>query len=206
MDDTTAQHHTSDPATRAAVISATAGKRELSNIFFQSPHSYVVPREDGVLQRPHYQSILHLKISSNTYDTNAFAEDPSIRIQNDGTCENCGRSFCDCEPLTCDRITRPLTELIHCSADKGIGVRTLQCISAGDVLDEYVGQLKRATTVADQTYAMEMEGLPAGHQSRNDKNPILIDAQVYGNWTRYINASCNPSLKFVPARIGGSTA
>ena len=179
------------------------GKRELSNIFFQSPHSYVVPRKDGALQRPHYQSILHLNISSNTYDTNAFAEDPSIRIQNDGTCENCGRSFCDCEPFTCDRITRPLTELIHCSTDKGIGVRTLQCISAGDVLDEYVGQLKRATTVADQTYAMELEGLPAGHQSRNDKNPILIDAQVYGNWTRYINASCNPSLKFVPARIGG---
>ncbi|KAL8894009.1 MAG: hypothetical protein Q9192_004710 [Flavoplaca navasiana] len=178
-------------------------KRELPNVFFQSPHSYVVPGEDGVLQRPHYQSILHLTISSNTYDTNAFAEDPSTRIQNDGTCENCGRRFCDCEPLACDRITRPLTELIHCSAEKGIGVRTLQRINAGDVLDEYVGQLKRATTVADQTYAMELEGLPAGHQSRNDNDPILIDAQVYGNWTRYINASCNPSLKFVPARIGG---
>ncbi|KAI4282882.1 MAG: hypothetical protein L6R38_002603 [Xanthoria sp. 2 TBL-2021] len=178
-------------------------KRELQNIYLQTPHSYVVPKADGILQRPHYQSILHLNISSNTYDSKTFPVDPSIRTQNDGACENCGRSFCDCEPSTCDKITRPLTELIHCSADKGIGVRTLQPIKAGDVLDEYVGELKRASTVADQTYAMELEGLPAGHPSRNDNNPILIDAQVYGNWTRYINASCNPSLKFAAARIGG---
>ncbi|KAL8645689.1 MAG: hypothetical protein Q9226_007189, partial [Calogaya cf. arnoldii] len=178
-------------------------KRELQNIFLQTPHSYVVPKADGILQRPHYQSILHLNISTNAYDSKAFNEDPSIRAQNDGACENCGRAFCDCEPSTCDKITRPLTELVHCPADKGIGVRTLQRISAGDVLDEYVGELKRASTVADQTYAMELEGLPAGHSSRNYNNPVLIDAQVYGNWTRYINASCNPSLRFAPARIGG---
>ncbi|KAI4111800.1 MAG: hypothetical protein LQ339_000257 [Xanthoria mediterranea] len=178
-------------------------KRELQNIYLESPHSYVVPKADGILQRPHYQSVLHLNISSNTYDSKAFPVDPSIRTQNDGACESCGRASCDCEPSTCDKINRPLTELIHSSADKGIGVRTLQRVKAGDVLDEYVGELKRASTVADQTYAMELEGLPAGHHSRNDHNPILIDAQVYGNWTRYINASCNPSLKFAAARIGG---
>ncbi|KAL8998804.1 MAG: hypothetical protein Q9169_002254 [Polycauliona sp. 2 TL-2023] len=175
-------------------------KRELQNIFLASPHSYVVPKADGILQRPHYQSILHLNIASNAYDSKAFPEDPSICAPTVGACESCGRSFCDCDPSSHEK---PLTELIHASADKGIGVRALERIRAGDVLDEYVGELKRARTVADQTYAMELEGLPAGHHSRDDNNPILIDAQVYGNWTRYINASCKPSLKFVPARIGG---
>ncbi|KAL8919070.1 MAG: hypothetical protein Q9172_005154 [Xanthocarpia lactea] len=178
-------------------------KRELPDIYLQTPHSYVVPTVDGILQRPHYEGVLHLNISSSKHDSKAFAEDPSIRIQNDGLCGSCGRGFCDCETFNCDKITRPLTELIHCSANKGIGVRTLQHIKEGQVLDEYVGELKRASTVVDQSYAMELEGLPAGHRSRNDNDPILIDAQVYGNWTRYINASCNPSLKFVAARIGG---
>ncbi|KAL8673251.1 MAG: hypothetical protein Q9168_002328 [Polycauliona sp. 1 TL-2023] len=178
-------------------------KRELQDIFLQTPHSYVVPKADGILQRPHYESILHLYTAANVFNSKAFSEDPSICAPTGGACENCGQSFCDCEPSKCEKITRPLTELVHCAADKGIGVRTLQRIRAGDVLDEYVGELKRASTVTDQTYAMELEGLPAGHQSRNDYNPILIDSQVYGNWTRYINASCNPSLKFAPAIIGG---
>ena len=178
-------------------------KRELPDIYLQTPHSYVVPKKDGILLRPHYEGVLHLNISSSKYDSKAFDKDPSICIQNDRLCETCGRGFCDCENFICDKITRPLTELIHCSANKGIGVRTLQRIKEGQVLDEYVGELKRASTVVDQSYAMELEGLPAGHRSRNDNDPILIDAQVYGNWTRYINASCNPSLKFVAARIGG---
>ncbi|KAL8786563.1 MAG: hypothetical protein Q9213_002700 [Squamulea squamosa] len=178
-------------------------KRELQAVYLQTPHSYIVPNKNGALIRPHYQGVIHLNISTNTYDSKAFAEDPSIRTQNDGICESCSRTFCDCETSTCDRITRPITELIHCAGDKGVGVRTLQRIREGEVLDEYVGEFKRASSLVDQTYAMELEGLPAGHLSRNDNNPILIDAQVYGNWTRYINASCNPSLKFVAARIGG---
>ncbi|KAL8773538.1 MAG: hypothetical protein Q9209_001643 [Squamulea sp. 1 TL-2023] len=153
-------------------------KRELQAVYLQTPHSYVVPNKNGALIRPHHQGVIHLNISSSTYDSKVFPEDPSIRTQDDGICECCGRISCDCEPSTCDRITRPLTELIHCSGDKGVGVRTLQRIREGEVLDEYVGELKRASSLVDQTYAMELEGLPADHRSRNDNNPILIDAQV----------------------------
>lgn len=177
-------------------------KRELPSVFLEKPHSYVVPNTDGILHRPNYQSILHLDISANVYDSKAFNEDPSLRAPNNGVCENCSRNMCDCEPSTCDNIMRPLTELIHSSAEKGIGVRTLQSIKQGVVVDEYVGELKHATSVTDQTYALKLD-LPLGHRFRSDGNPVLIDSQVYGNWTRYINASCNPSLKFVPATIGG---
>ncbi|KAL9028700.1 MAG: hypothetical protein Q9196_002969 [Gyalolechia fulgens] len=86
------------------------------------------------------------------------------------------------------------------STQKGIGVRSLQRIKEGDVLDEYVGEFKYASSVNDATYALELER-PLGDRVRTN-NPVLIDAQVYGNWTRYINASCEPSLKFMPAIIG----
>ncbi|KAL8701181.1 MAG: hypothetical protein Q9224_000618 [Gallowayella concinna] len=177
-------------------------KRELPSVFLEKPHSYVVPTKDGILHRPNYQSVLHLDVPTSVYDSKAFSEDPSGRAPNDGICESCNHNMCDCEPSTSDNITRPLTELIHSSAEKGIGVRTLQHIKQGVVLDEYVGELKPATSVTDQTYALKLD-LPMGHRFRSDANPILIDSQVYGNWTRYINASCNPSLKFVPAIIGG---
>ncbi|KAL8817715.1 MAG: hypothetical protein Q9223_003507 [Gallowayella weberi] len=177
-------------------------KRELPSIFLEKPHSYVVPATDGILQRPNYQSVLHLDVPTNVYDSKAFSQDPSARAPSDDICESCNHNMCDCEPSTSDDITRPLTELIHSSAEKGVGVRTLQQIKKGVVLDEYVGELKPAASVTDQTYALKLD-LPMGHRFRSDANPILIDSQVYGNWTRYINASCNPSLQFVPAIIGG---
>ncbi|KAL8713826.1 MAG: hypothetical protein Q9225_006690 [Loekoesia sp. 1 TL-2023] len=174
--------------------------RELPGVCFEKPHSYVVPGKDGALHRPNYQGILHLGIASNKYDPQVFRQDPSLRVAYDGTCYGCSRPSCNCEPLSCENITKPLVELIHCSAQKGIGVRSLQRIKKGDVLDEYVGELKYASSVKNPTYALELER-PLGNRLRTN-NPVLIDAQVYGNWTRYINASCKPSLKFVPAIVG----
>lgn len=173
--------------------------RELPALFSEKPHSYVVPSREGTLYRPSYQGLLHLNVSSNIYDLNAFRQDPS-RCNENNVCYSCGSRSCGCEPPTCESVTRPLVELIHCSAKKGLGVRTLQRIRRDDVLDEYCGALKYASSVTDYTYALELER-EKGSRVRSN-NPILIDAQLYGNWTRYINASCDPSLKFVPMTIG----
>ncbi|KAI4172951.1 MAG: hypothetical protein LQ343_003238 [Gyalolechia ehrenbergii] len=173
---------------------------KLPDTCFEKPHSYVVPGEDRILHRPNYLGVPHLDIPTSKYDIQVFRQDPSLRVPNDGTCYGCSRTSCKCEPSTCENVTKPLVELIQCSAQKGIGVRSLQRIKKGDVLDEYVGEFKYASSINDATYALELER-PLGDGVRTN-NPILIDAQVYGNWTRYINASCEPSLKFMPAIIG----
>lgn len=173
--------------------------RELPAEMFQKPHSYVVPNCDGLLHRPNYQGRLQMDIPSSTHDSQVFRQDPSLRGPHTGNCNFCGRQSCNCEPFSSENVSRPLAELIHCSAQKGVGVRSLQTIKKDDILDEYVGELKPANYVDDPTYALELEQLSNGMQI---DNPTLIDAQVYGNWTRYINASCHPSLKFVPAAVG----
>lgn len=173
---------------------------ELPEICFERPHSYVVPGKDRVLYRPNYLGTPHLDIPSCKYDPQVFRQDPSLRTSNNGSCYGCSRTSCTCEPSTCQNVTQPLVELIQCSAQKGIGVRNLQRIKKGDVLDEYVGIFMHASSVKDATYALELER-PLSDCVRTN-NPVLIDAQIYGNWTRYINASCQPSLKFMPAIIG----
>lgn len=173
---------------------------ELPAICFERPHSYVVPDKDKVMHRPNYLGTPHWDIPTCKYDPQIFRQDPSLRISNDSSCYGCSRTSCTCEPSTCENVTKPLVELIQCSAQKGIGVRSLQRIRKGDVLDEYVGIFKYASSVNDATYALELER-PLSERIRTN-NPVLIDAQIYGNWTRYINASCNPSLKFMPAIIG----
>ncbi|KAL9058401.1 MAG: hypothetical protein Q9206_001947 [Seirophora lacunosa] len=174
--------------------------RALPATTLEKPHSYVVPNEDGNLLRPSYRGVLHLNISSSTYDAQVFKQDPSLRSPYSCICYSCGQPSCDCDTSTSEKVARPLVELIHCSAQKGIGVRSLQRVEEGDVLDEYVGELKHANSVEDATYALEL-AYPWPDRMQMD-NPILIDSSVRGNWTRYINASCSPSLKFVPAVIG----
>ncbi|KAL8649356.1 MAG: hypothetical protein Q9210_004451 [Variospora velana] len=173
--------------------------RALPTTTLEKPHSYVVPSEAGNLHRPNYRGMLQLDISSNKYDAQIFKQDPSLCSPYADICYSCSRPWCDCEPTTSEKVARPLVELVHCSAQKGIGVRSLQRVEKGTVLDEYVGELKYANTVEDPTYALELAH-PSADRIQMD-NPVLIDASVHGNWTRYINASCNPSLKFVPAII-----
>ncbi|KAL8691085.1 MAG: hypothetical protein Q9218_003612 [Villophora microphyllina] len=189
----------SGTSSMAAYIQSQAA-RELPAVFHENLHSYVVPNRDRSLCRPSFQGLLQLGIPYNMYDPNAFEQDPSFCNTKVSTCQSCGSRGCDCEPATCDNVTRPLVELKHCSGNKGTGVRTLQPIRKGEVLDEYVGELKHASAVADLTYALELEH--PGSAQVASKDAILIDAQLHGNWTRYINASCNPSLKFVPAIVG----
>ncbi|KAI4288754.1 MAG: hypothetical protein L6R35_001977, partial [Caloplaca aegaea] len=156
--------------------------RALPTATLEKPHSYVVPSEAGNLQRPNYRGMLQLDISSNKYDAQIFKQDPSLCSPYADICYSCNRPSCDCEPSTSENFARPLVELIHCSAQKGIGVRSLQRVEKGIVLDEYVGELKHANTVEDPTYALELAH-PSADRIHMD-NPILIDASVHGNWTR----------------------
>lgn len=165
-------------------------------------HSYIVPGDDEPLRLTNHQGMLLVDNLSSKYDRQTFHEDPSLRGPCDGPCYSCHHYGCDCDPSTCNNVTRPLVELVRCPGEKGVGIRSLQRIRRGDVLNQYVGELKHAKSVQDTTYALELEYPPGGEDRMETDNPILIDAQVFGNWTRYINASCNPSLVFIPAIVG----
>lgn len=187
---------------KVASYIASKRPRELPSELLGRPHSYIVPGDDGALHLTNYQGMLLVDNSSSKYDPQIFHEDPSLRGPYDGSCYSCHRDACDCSPSRCHNVTKPLVELVHCPGKKGVGIRSLQRIRKGDVLNEYIGELKYANSVYDTTYALELEYPPGDEDRMEIDNPILIDAQVYGNWTRYINASCDPSLVFISAVVG----
>ncbi|KAL8907107.1 MAG: hypothetical protein Q9207_001598 [Kuettlingeria erythrocarpa] len=176
--------------------------RELPAEIHGRLHSYIVPGGNEPLHLTNRQGMLLVDNLSSKYDPQTFQEDPSLHGPCDGPCYSCHHYGCGCDPSTCKNVTKPLVELVRCPGEKGVGVRSLQRIRRGDVLNEYVGELKHANSVQDTTYALELEYPPGDEDRMETDNPILIDAQVFGNWTRYINASCNPSLVFIPAIVG----
>lgn len=187
---------------KVASYIASKRPRELPSELLGRLHSYIVPRDGEALHLTNYQGMLLVDNSSSKYDPQIFQEDPSLRGPYDGFCYSCHHDVCDCNPSGCHNVTKPLVELVHCPGKKGVGIRSLQPIRKGDVLNEYIGELKYANSVQDTSYALELEYPPGDEDRMEIDNPIIIDAQVYGNWTRYINASCNPSLIFIPAIVG----
>ena len=110
--------------------------------------------------------------------------------------------------------------------DRGIGVHTKRAFSKGDVLGWYAGEIIADTgNDSSSDYLMEM---PIGVASRppsvysSDSEDltsspppsspssyvagdvtVLIDASRKGNWTRFINHSCDPHADFRMRRVGG---
>jgi hypothetical protein len=96
--------------------------------------------------------------------------------------------------------------------NRGIGVFTRRAVAKGDVLGWYAGEVFPDTHTykadggnsTDRNYLFEM---PVGVTSKSgdtdaDVN-IIIDASRHGNWTRFINHSCDPCTEFQLRRVGG---
>lgn len=171
------------------------------------PHTYVVPRPQELLRRPRYKGQDQINIDDNIYLAETFAkyEAPrnwpvDLRYPSDPTlskmpCHICGKRDCACDTLDCDRVTKPLVEIVDCG-EKGNGIRLLQPIKRGDILDEYVGEIKSTQVKLDDTaYSLCLD---VGY----DNTVAFISSQFKGNWTRFINHSCRASAKFQNIVIG----
>ncbi len=93
-------------------------------------------------------------------------------------------------------------ELRHVNPVMGTGVRALQRFPAGSLLEEYVGEIYPPAgrgMYNDSTYLLSQKRSVAGHRA---EDAMLIDPSIYGNWTRYINHSCEPSTDFVMYSCG----
>ena len=75
----------------------------------------------------------------------------------------------------------------------------------GTFVGEYIGEVLSETDAHQRIQSTkDFEDnyllLYNEHQS-NSVTKTFIDARYYGNWTRFINHSCNPNLHIVPIRI-----
>lgn len=178
------------------------------------PHHLIVPAGAGLLQNPRYQGRDQLNISNNQCDFADFEShdkphvwprgvkypgDPTDLLYELGmVCSLCSQHDCNCDPNTHPSIIRPLVELIEYDG-KGVGIRALQPIQKYKALGEYVGEIlhPRGTKDLDGTYALGIQGT-----NHNYETVGIINARRYGNWTRYLNHSCDPNTEFATMLIG----
>ncbi|OAF65050.1 hypothetical protein A3Q56_07241 [Intoshia linei] len=72
------------------------------------------------------------------------------------------------------------------------GLFTLEPISSGDMVIEYVGELIRPMLADKREINYESSGIDSSYMFRIDADSI-IDATSKGNLARFINHSCNPN-------------
>ena len=168
-------------------------------------HGYVVP--EGSENR------LRFEIQENLYNRKAFDIAPKpdawpvdLPFPSDPTtvtyppfCDACEQVSCSCKLNNWEKLTNPLVELQR-YGQKGVGIRVLQCIKAGDYLAEYVGLLTHFDT-RNPLYEDNIYNF--GFHRPDFVTPFAtISSKEHGNWTRYINHSCDENTRWDTVRIG----
>ncbi|PYH88329.1 SET domain-containing protein, partial [Aspergillus ellipticus CBS 707.79] len=131
-----------------------------------------------------------------TGDWHVGQPNPALRAGNDyGECDLCGSAEdCDC---AVHRFPGEMIQLVD-TGTMGVGVRTLIGFKKGDILGEFLGRLFPPHYAGDPVYALKMlskTGVPPG-------TVAMISPRRLGNWTRFINHSCEPSMEFGMRTIG----
>ncbi|UJR15595.1 hypothetical protein I4U23_002531 [Adineta vaga] len=124
-------------------------------------------------------------------------------------------SECDCLLETCqNRVSQQEDQSknvqIISTSNKGNGVIINKPIQrSGTYIGEYVGEVlseEEAHRRIAQTKTFEHNYLLLYNEHHSQSIiKTFIDARYYGNWTRFINHSCNPNLHIVPIRIDQPT-
>lgn len=149
---------------------------------------------DGNLKHPKFKGEYQTNIDSSIVGDD-FSEDPTVKSEATSLegCHMCGSyDACGC---TLQSRAADLVELVE-YPEKGTGVRTLTSFRRNDILDVFVGEL-RADTRHDNVY-------PLTQDCDGTHGPTLcyICSEKSGNWTRFINHSCQPSTQFMVRTIG----
>ncbi|KZF20782.1 SET domain-containing protein [Xylona heveae TC161] len=170
------------------------------------PHHWTVPLI-GPARRLQYQGQLQINIDRCIYNPNAFGilgrprnwplqwpypRDPTLRNFDD-LCSVCCTTICACHEKPMAQPLVEITEYPH----KGNGVRALERIANNAVLGEYIGEILPVhANVQDEVYGMSI------FDSRRVAQVGMISSAIKGNWTRYINHSCEPNSVFETVIVG----
>lgn len=105
--------------------------------------------------------------------------------------KNCGNRFLEMDH-----------HIQHCekyqSNKLGTGVITKKKINKGGVIGQYIGIV--CAENKNSRYNMELHS----HSTKLGKDiKVVIDAEYYGNLTRFINHSCSPNCTYVPRIVNG---
>ena len=80
---------------------------------------------------------------------------------------------------------------------KGLGIRTFQKIRKGTFIIEYIGEIINKKQYVEKLYKGR------GVYIMDADNDIYIDAEIKGNYSRFINHDCNPNAVSVLRYIKG---
>ncbi|CAG9760116.1 unnamed protein product [Ceutorhynchus assimilis] len=101
--------------------------------------------------------------------------------------------FCTCNAILCNNrlVQKSSTERFELlrTTKKGWSVKTLSFIPMGNYVCEYIGEIltdMEADRREDDAYLFDLDN--------KDTDSFCIDAKFYGNFSRFINHSCEPNL------------
>lgn len=110
--------------------------------------------------------------------------------------------YCRCSPTCCNRVAQKPRDVpieIFKTKQCGWGARCLVALPRGKVLGLYIGTLLRREDVDNLPpehigYVFDLDGTEIrGQHNAGDK--YSVDSYECGNWTRFVNHSCSPSMK-----------
>jgi hypothetical protein len=170
------------------------------------PHHTVITL-DGGLREPIFEGHLQEHIDESIYNPKNFSRsrypfDPTAKSfeNSEQGCYLCGSmSPCGCTLQSRAGDMIELTEY----PDKGVGIRGLAQFERGDILDVFAGELLEEPT--DTIYPLKQSAdgdLHYGKRYADDDMLCYVAPHRYGNWTRFINHSCQPSTQFAVRTIG----
>ncbi|KAJ5146060.1 uncharacterized protein N7515_000624 [Penicillium bovifimosum] len=172
------------------------------------PHHTVITLDNN-LREPKYKGKLQKHIDESIFDPLRWASygqatDPTLRRPAPGDPNaaykaKIGSSCVLCKSeVSCNcRLEDRAGEFVELREypNKGTGVRALTDFKEGDILGVYVGEL--LPVASDTVYPLTQ---------RNDcfrgQNLCVVSSHEFGNWTRYLNHSCEPSAGFSVRTIG----
>ena len=172
---------------------------------FSHPHEYFLPLH-GIPMRLAFEGRQQENVGECIFDQELFNSDkpenwpaeldwpcdPTKIPAETIICPGCKRQQCTtCWPRRC---FDPLVEIIE-FPERGRGVRALERIPENTILGEYVGLILPWDQQDDTVYNLEItvRGIVAG----------ALCAKRFGNWTRYINHSCEYNTVFQTGWFGG---
>ncbi|KAL2361704.1 hypothetical protein RJZ56_005386 [Blastomyces dermatitidis] len=160
----------------------------------QDTYPYVIDLAQKAIYHPKHFTRRQENITRSRFFRDVFDPSENLRRQpGDGNCAICtSPQICECQ-LELAEEKHPLLELRE-YPDRGIGVRSLRSIKAGTFIGEYVGEIRDPAYRLGSTYGL--------HHTLHGRSIGVIDAAVYGNWTRYMNHSCRAGVVFVSTVVG----
>ncbi|KAI6118859.1 hypothetical protein EV401DRAFT_1965707 [Pisolithus croceorrhizus] len=109
--------------------------------------------------------------------------------------------FCGCGPRCQNRVAQQPRDVeieIFDTRRCGWGARTLGNIPKGKVIGTYTGKVVRredVDTLPEEHYGylFDLDGTEIKSEE-NLGNRYTVDSYAHGNWTRFVNHSCNPNM------------